>query len=79
MSTGPPRTARVARRRRGGHGPALRVLAFVAAGLLAFVVGLAFGRATAEGPPEGTQTLVRTLSVLTVEPARDTVTVTVSE
>jgi hypothetical protein len=53
------------------------VLGLVAAGVLVFVVGLAFGRATAEGPPEGTQTLVRTLSVLTVEPARDTVTVTV--
>jgi hypothetical protein len=79
MSTGPAGAARVTRRRRGRRSPAVRVLAFAAAGVLVFVVGLAFGRATAEGPPEGTQTLVRTLSVLTVEPARDTVTVTVRE
>jgi hypothetical protein len=55
----------------------LRAAALAVAGLLVFLVGLAFGRATADDPPGGTQTLVRTLSVLTVEPARDTVTVTV--
>jgi hypothetical protein len=79
VSTPSPFRPRPARRRPGRGGSAARLVALAAAGLLVFVVGLAFGRATAEGPPEGTQTLVRTLRVLTVEPARDTVTVTVGD
>lgn len=57
---------------------ALRVLAGAAAAVLVFLVGMALGRATAGDQRGGTATLVRTLVPLTVEPARQTVTVTVT-
>ncbi|MET1010102.1 MAG: hypothetical protein ABWY96_08630 [Gaiellaceae bacterium] len=45
-----------------------------------FVAGLAIGRALESAPdPGGTQTIVRTLEPLTVEPQERTVTVTTSE
>jgi hypothetical protein len=45
-----------------------------------FVAGLAIGRALEQSPsPGGTQTIVRTLEPLTVEPQERTVTVTTSE
>jgi hypothetical protein len=44
---------------------------------LVFVAGLAIGRALESAPdPGGTQTIVRTLEPLTVEPQERTVTVT---
>lgn len=44
-----------------------------------FVAGLAVGRALEDAPePGGTQTVVRTLDPLTVEPEERTVTVTTS-
>jgi hypothetical protein len=44
-----------------------------------FVAGLAIGRAFEDAPsPGGTQTVVRTLEPLTVEPSERTVTVTTS-
>ena len=67
-----------ASRRPAGRRTAVYAAALCVAGVLVFVVGLAVGRASSDGPPEGTQTLVRTLRVLTVEPARETVTVTVT-
>ena len=42
-----------------------------------FITGLAIGRAVEQAPePGGTQTIVRTLEPLTVEPRKRTVTVT---
>jgi len=42
-----------------------------------FVAGLAIGRAVEDAPsPGGTQTIVRTLEPLTIEPQERTVTVT---
>jgi hypothetical protein len=44
-----------------------------------FVAGLAVGRALEDAPePGGTQTIVRTLEPLTLEPSERTVTVTTS-
>jgi hypothetical protein len=44
-----------------------------------FVAGLAVGRAVEDAPdPGGTQTIVRTLEPLTIEPRERTVTVTTS-
>ena len=75
MSAVPDRAARRRRRRRRVPGWAL-----VAAGLVvAFVVGIAVGEALHDNPePGGTQTLVRTLEPVPLEPAPgSTVTVTV--
>jgi hypothetical protein len=45
--------------------------------LTAFLAGLAIGKAVEEAPnPGGTQTIVRTIEPLTVEPRERTVTVT---
>jgi type VI protein secretion system component VasF len=69
---------RVARRRRRRR--RVPAWALIAAGLLvAFVVGIAVGEALHDNPePGGTQTLVRTLQPLPLEPAPgSTVTVTV--
>jgi hypothetical protein len=56
-------------------GPALTLLGV----LVAFVVGLALGRALEEGPaPGGTRTSVRTLEPQPLPPAAKTVTVTVT-
>ena len=64
----PPR-----RRRRGP----LVVVGVAAGAALAFLVGLAVGRAVEEGPgPAGTVTQVRTLTPLELPPATRTVTVT---
>jgi hypothetical protein len=60
-----------------------RVLAWIvrlAIVVAVFVAGLAIGRALEDAPePGGTQTVVRTLEPLTVEPRERTVTVTTSE
>jgi hypothetical protein len=60
-----------------------RVLAWIvrlAVVVAVFVAGLAIGRALEDAPePGGTQTVVRTLEPLTVEPRERTVTVTTSE
>ena len=46
---------------------------------IVFVAGLAVGRAVEDAPdPGGTQTIVRTLEPLTIEPRERTVTVTTS-
>jgi hypothetical protein len=53
------------------------VLVAAALVLLAFVVGLALGRALEEGPdPGGTVTAVRTLRPVPLPPVTETVTVT---
>ena len=74
---GPPRARERARpRRRRGRRIAVWILrlAVVAA---VFVAGLAIGRAVEDAPsPGGTQTIVRTLEPLTIEPEERTVTVT---
>lgn len=45
-----------------------------------FLAGLSIGRAVEQAPrPGGTQTIVRTLEPLTVQPDERTVTVTTSE
>lgn len=64
-------------RRPPPHRELLRLGAVVAGALLLFLVGMAVGRATDAGPPQGTRTLERTLRVDTVTPAVQTVTVTV--
>ena len=75
-----PRTRDRARRRRSS--PGRRILPWIVrllAVALVFVAGLAVGRALEDAPePGGTQTIVRTLEPLTVEPSERTVTVTTS-
>jgi len=57
----PRRSTARARRRR----PVLRVVLVVAAGLLLFALGVAFGKALGDRPaPGGTQTIIRTLEPL---------------
>jgi hypothetical protein len=57
-----------------------RRLAWIAAVLAAFGVGVALGEALHDAPAGGgSQTLVRTLRPLPLAPARETVTVTVSQ
>ena len=83
MSAGVPPSSRTRERQRSRRAsPARRIfmwivrLAVVAA---VFVAGLAIGRALEDAPaPGGTQTIVRTLEPLTVEPSERTVTVTTS-
>jgi hypothetical protein len=68
-------------RRRGRRRRRVRSWALVGIGLvLAFAVGIAVGESLHDNPkPGGTQTLVRTLEPLPLEPAaRSTVTVTVT-
>ena len=56
-----------------------RPAAAVLLGVLVLVVGIAIGRALADGPePGGTRTSVRTLKPQPLPPAAKTVTVTVS-
>lgn len=65
-------------RRAGGRRLGAWLLGLVVLALV-FVAGLAVGRAVEDAPrPGGTQTLVRTLAPLTVEPQERTVTVTTS-
>ena len=81
MTVGPTRPAR-ARERQRQRSTGRRIvgwilrLALIAA---VFVAGLAVGRALEDGPSTGgSQTIVRTLEPLTVEPRERTVTVTTS-
>jgi hypothetical protein len=73
---------RAARTRKRGRARRYRALAWVLRLLVLAVVffaGLAIGRALESAPrPGGTQTIVRTLDPLTVQPAERTVTVTTS-
>jgi hypothetical protein len=83
VTLGRQETARVRDRRRQRRSTGRRLLAWILRlGVLAivFVAGLAVGRALEQSPdPGGTQTIVRTLEPLTVEPQERTVTVTTSE
>jgi hypothetical protein len=73
---------RAARTRKRGRVRRYRALAWVLRLLVLAVVffaGVVIGRALESAPrPGGTQTIVRTLEPLTVEPAERTVTVTTS-
>jgi hypothetical protein len=73
---------RAARTRKRGRVRRYRALAWVLRLLVLAVVffaGVVIGRAVESAPrPGGTQTIVRTLEPLTVEPAERTVTVTTS-
>lgn len=77
--SGPTATARErgrARQRRRSRRVVGTILTLVLLGVV-FVAGLAIGRAVEDAPrPGGTQTVVRTLDPLTVEPEERTVTVT---
>ena len=70
------------RTRRRRSSPGRRILTWIVrlvAVAVVFVAGLAVGRALEDAPePGGTQTIVRTLEPLTVEPSERTVTVTTS-
>ncbi len=58
----------------------VRAALWVAVVAVAFGAGVAIGEALHDNPrPGGTQTLVRTLTPLPLAPARETVTVTVSQ
>ncbi len=84
MSAGSPGTARARergrpRRRSKGRRVAAWIIRLAVLAVV-FVAGLAIGRALEDAPnPGGTQTIVRTLEPLTVEPQERTVTVTTSE
>jgi hypothetical protein len=82
VTAGAPLSSRTReRRRRPSTGR--RLLAWLVRLLVVaavFVAGLSIGRALEDAPePGGTQTIVRTLEPLTVEPSERTVTVTTSE
>lgn len=65
-----------ARRRRRSRRVVAGILGLTLLGVV-FLAGLAIGRAVEDAPrPGGTQTVVRTLDPLTVEPQERTVTVT---
>ncbi|MGH3014290.1 MAG: hypothetical protein ACRDNR_09200 [Gaiellaceae bacterium] len=65
-----------ARRRRRSRRVVSSILGLALLGVV-FLAGLAIGRAVEDAPrPGGTQTVVRTLEPLTVEPQERTVTVT---
>jgi hypothetical protein len=76
--TPPPR--RAPRRARSRRRPAARLLVWalrVGVVLVAFAVGVAFGRALGDNPdPDRDRTYVRTLKPGILPPARETVTVT---
>ena len=80
MTAGVPRRSRSRGRRRGPSGR--RIVAWIlrlAVIAAVFIAGLAIGRALEDAPsPGGTQTVVRTLEPLTIEPRERTVTVTTS-
>lgn len=81
MTAGLPRRSRTRERRRGASS-GRRVVAWIlrlAVIAAVFIAGLAIGRALEEAPsPGGTQTVVRTLEPVTIEPRERTVTVTTS-
>ena len=57
----------------------VRVVALAILGVVVLLVGVAIGRALADGPaPGGTRTSVRTLKPAPLAPAATTVTITVS-
>jgi hypothetical protein len=78
-TSGPTAAARQrarARRRRRSRRVVGSIVALVLLGVV-FLAGLAIGKAVEQAPrPGGTQTVVRTLDPLTVEPEERTVTVT---
>ncbi len=77
MSAGSDRSGRRARRRRHRRVPAWLLVGLGLA--VALVVGIAVGESLHDNPkPGGTQTLIRTLQPLPLEPAPSTVTVTVT-
>lgn len=70
---------RLRARRRKERNRLIRPLAAALTGLLVLLVGIAIGRALADGPsPGGTRTSVRTLQPQPLQPATKTITVTVS-
>jgi hypothetical protein len=77
--SGPTAAARErarSRRRRRSRRVVASILGLALLGVV-FLAGLAVGRAVEDAPrPGGTQTVVRTLEPLTVEPQERTVTVT---
>ena len=79
--TAVPRSAKTRDRRRGPS-PGRRLAGWIlrlAVVAVVFVAGVAVGRAVDDAPsPGGSQTIVRTLEPLTVEPRERTVTVTTS-
>ena len=86
MTAGTPLSSRTRdrdRERRRRPSPVRRIAGWILRLVVVaavFVAGLAIGRALEDAPePGGTQTIVRTLEPLTVEPAERTVTVTTSE
>jgi hypothetical protein len=83
VTTGRHETARLRergrRRRSTGRRLGVWLLRLVVLAAV-FVAGLAVGKALEQGPETGrTQTIVRTLEPLTIEPQERTVTVTTSE
>lgn len=83
MTAGSPGSARARRRGRPQRrSTGRRIAAWIlrlAVVAAVFVAGLAIGGALEDAPePGGTQTIVRTLEPLTVEPRERTVTVTTS-
>ncbi len=83
MTAGAPRSPRARERDRRRRPSLGRRIVKWAVGLAVvaavFVAGLAVGRALEDAPsPGGSQTIVRTLEPLTVEPRERTVTVTTS-
>lgn len=84
MTAGVPGRPRArGRDRRRGPSPGRRLVVWIlrlAVIAAVFIAGLAIGRALEDAPsPGGTQTIVRTLEPLTVEPRERTVTVTTTE
>jgi len=58
----------------------IRTVVWMAVAIVAFGIGVALGEALHDNPRSGDmRTLVRTLSPLPIAPARETVTVTVSQ
>lgn len=83
MTAGAPLSSRTRdRERRRRSSPGRRILTWIVrllAVAVVFVAGIAVGRALEDAPePGGTQTIVRTLEPLTVQPSERTVTVTTS-
>jgi hypothetical protein len=75
-STAAARERARSRRRRRSRRVVASILGLALLGVV-FLAGLAVGRAVEDAPrPGGTQTVVRTLEPLTVEPQERTVTVT---
>jgi hypothetical protein len=82
VTAGAPRSSRAGYDRRRRPGTGRRIVGWIVRLLVVaavFVAGMAVGRALEDAPsPGGSQTVVRTLEPLTVEPRERTVTVTTS-